>query len=84
MSKTHLRHILTKNSFDIVVDFYIFIHFHLMKIHRSLLFLQRQKATCSRDDVAEKIAELALKNNQSLTNIELNSMTYNVPMELQY
>ena len=83
MSKIHLHHILTKNSFEIVVDFLIFILFHLMKIHRSPFSLQRQKTSCSRDDIAEKIGELAMKNNQSLTNIELNSMTYNVPMVLQ-
>jgi hypothetical protein len=40
MSKTLLRHTLTKNILDIVVDFLIFIHFHFMKIHRSPL--QRQ------------------------------------------
>jgi hypothetical protein len=34
MSKTLLRHILTKNIFDIIVDFLIFILFHFMKIHR--------------------------------------------------
>jgi len=37
MSKTLLRHTLTRNIFDIFVDFLIFIHFHFMKIHRSLL-----------------------------------------------
>ena len=42
MSKTLLRHTLTKNIFDIVVDFLIFIHFHSMIINRSPLSLQRQ------------------------------------------
>ena len=42
MSETLLRHILTKNTLDIVVDFLIFMHFHFMKIHRSPLSLQRQ------------------------------------------
>jgi hypothetical protein len=42
MSKTLLRHTLTKHIFDICVDFLIFIHFHLMKIHRLLSSLQRR------------------------------------------
>jgi len=42
MSKTLLRHTLTKNIFDIFVDFLIFMHFHFMKIRRSQLSLQRQ------------------------------------------
>jgi hypothetical protein len=42
MSKTLLRHTLTKNIFDIFVDFLILIHFHLMKIHRLLSSLQRR------------------------------------------
>jgi len=36
MSKTLLRHTLTKIILDIVVDFFIFIHFHFMKIHQTL------------------------------------------------
>jgi hypothetical protein len=42
MSKTLLRHTLTKYIFDFAVDLLIFIHFHFMKIHRSPLSLQRQ------------------------------------------
>jgi hypothetical protein len=42
MSKTLLRHTLTKNILDIVVDFLIFIHFHFMKIHRSPLSVETE------------------------------------------
>ena len=41
MSKTLLRHTLTKHIFDIAVDFLIFIHFHFMKIHKKVEHFDR-------------------------------------------
>ena len=39
---TFTSHIDKKNIFDIFIDFLIFIHFHYMKMHRLLSYLQRR------------------------------------------
>jgi hypothetical protein len=41
VKNTFTSHIDKKKKFDIFLDFFIFIHFHYMKMHRLYSFLQR-------------------------------------------
>ena len=64
MSKTLLRHTLTKNIFDIFVDFFIFIHFHYMKMHRLSSSLHRRNIFFDNILVSEyKIFKISNKAN---------------------